>query len=74
MGYVYQLKAGSKMPDMLPQEIAEKLKPMEYVDLCTKVQEKFHQKFGVIHITRKPSGAVWIIIALEDNTRHTVIL
>lgn len=57
---------------MLPQDIMERLTPEEYEDLCAKVEEQFHQAFGVISILR--SNKLVVIVELDDNTRHEVLL
>lgn len=60
------------MADMLPQDIAEQLSIKEYTSLCQKVEEKFHQRFGVIDIVR--SGDILIItVELEDKTQHRIV-
>jgi len=58
---------------MLPQEIAEQLKPDEYTELIGTVEEEFHQKFGVISVTRN-KGHATAEIELDDRTRHEIEL
>lgn len=68
------------MADMLPQEIAEQLKPMEFVDLCTYVSDKYNQKFGVISVERIPpnirtkKGELYVTVELADDTQHRIRL
>jgi len=58
---------------LLPQEIAEQLSPSECMNLDEQVATDFHQKFGVVGVFRKSSRVI-VVIELEDNTRHEVVL
>lgn len=65
------------MGDMSPAEIAKHLGPMEYVDVCTEVERKYKQRFGVISVNRssgEKGKIVTVVVELEDKTRHTVNL
>lgn len=59
--------------DMTPREISEKLKPYEYVKLCSEIEKEYKQAFGVIDINRSTKGTS-VVVELKDNTRHTVII
>jgi hypothetical protein len=58
---------------LLPQEIAEQLKPDEYMNLLTLVEEQYQQPFGVVSVNRG-RGRVTIEIELNDKTRHEVVI
>ena len=58
---------------LLPQDIAEQLTPDEYVELVGVVEDKYHQKFGVVKVTRSVLG-VEVQVELDDRTRHDIAL
>jgi hypothetical protein len=59
-------------PNMLPQDISEQLTIREYTTLCSKVEGKYHQRFGVIDIVR--GNPVIVTVELDDDTQHRIIL
>ena len=61
------------MTIMLPQEVAEKLSIIEYTKLCEKVENKYHQKFGVVDVERHNFGTV-VVVELDDHTQYRVKL
>lgn len=58
--------------DMLPNEIAKKLSINEYTKLCQKVEEDYHQKFGIIDIVRR--DGILVTVELNDKTQHRIQL
>lgn len=73
MGTVHSIKNGKDLVDMSSQDIATHLGVDEYTRLCTVVEDKYHQKFGVISIEVR-NKYTSVTVALEDNTHHVIVL
>ena len=56
-----------------PKQLTEQLGVKEYTKLIGKVQATHHQKFMVISVARGHNSAT-VVVELEDNTQHTIIL
>lgn len=61
------------MKDLTPQEIAQQLSISEYTKLCTEVETKYKQKFGIQRIVRRALSII-CTIELENNMQQTVII
>jgi hypothetical protein len=59
------------MADMLPQEIAEKIRPRDFITLCSYIERTYKQKFGVLSVIRG-QGHIIVMVELEDKTHHRV--
>jgi hypothetical protein len=58
---------------LLPQEEAEQLTPEERMAVASKVEDMYHQAYGVTRVSRKGKKVI-VEVELDDRTRHDVVI